>query len=78
MRKPQNTKKWQIDENNNREDDMKGREMEYMSDKEFSKNLGEWIREGSKPSRAKKNKKYKKRMVNNMNYSIYIRQRTEN
>lgn len=42
--KPQNTKKWQIDGNNNREDDMKGREMEYMSAKEFSKNLGQWIR----------------------------------
>lgn len=34
--KSQNTK-WQKDENNNRDDDMKGRELKYMSNKEFSK-----------------------------------------
>lgn len=43
MRKPQNTNKWQIDENNNRRDDMKGREMKYMSNRAL-KNLGKWIR----------------------------------
>lgn len=33
--------KWDIDGNNNREDDMEGREIKYMSNKEFSKILGQ-------------------------------------
>lgn len=40
MWKSQNAK-WEIDGNNNREDDMEGREMKYMSNKEFSKILGQ-------------------------------------
>lgn len=34
-------KEWRQDENNDREDDMERREMKYMSDKEFSQNLGQ-------------------------------------
>lgn len=39
MGKPRSTKKWEKDENG--ADDMEGREVKYMSNKEFSKLLGQ-------------------------------------
>lgn len=69
LRKPQNTKKWQIDGNNNREDDMKGREMEYMSAREFSKNLGQWIR---KHNRTKYSWAEKMGLLPDANVTIFL------